>query len=275
MTDMGKPRGTAGPPWSIDLLAELHAGALDEAQSAELWPQVQADPEARAVLEALDATTADLAGLAEAPAPPMPVDVAARIDAALAAEAARAGAPAAPEASGGQQPGQPERLAPVVNLEAARRRRNRQLGWGAGLVSTAAAAVAAVAILSPSSTTGGTPMAGPDKNDSSAPPPGASEPLAVSPKQPEAAFGDVYGVQDYGGLQSRAGLEACLQAHDIPTDGTTAGIRPAKVEGKDAVLAVLTTGKLATYRIVAVSPECSADSPGELYIDKTFGRSGG
>ncbi|MGH3467716.1 MAG: hypothetical protein ACRDQF_08315, partial [Thermocrispum sp.] len=91
MTDMGKARGTAGPPWSVDLLADLHGGALDEAQAAQLWPLVQADPEAMAVLSALDATTSDLATLAGAPAPPMPVDVAARLDAALAAEAARAG----------------------------------------------------------------------------------------------------------------------------------------------------------------------------------------
>lgn len=258
MTDMGKPRGTAGPPWSVDLLADLHAGALDESHAAELWPRVQADPEALAILQALDSTTSDLAALAEAPAPPMPADVASRIDAALAQEAARS---------------RDTSLAPVVDLADARRRRNRQLGWGAGLVSTAAAAVAAVAILSPSGTTGGTPLAGEDKNTSATPPVGSvpSEPLAVTSAKPEAAFGAVQGVKDYGPLESRAGLEACLQANDIPTDGQTAGVRPAKVDGKDAVLAVLTTGKLATYRIVAVSPDCGADNPGQIYVDKRFG----
>src|SRR5438445_13335894 len=80
--------GTIGPPWSVDVLADLHAGVLDDARATELWPIVNADPEARAILDALDATQADLAALADAPAPPMPAEFAARLDAALAAEAA-------------------------------------------------------------------------------------------------------------------------------------------------------------------------------------------
>lgn len=263
MTDMGRPRGAAGPPWTIDQLAELHAGALSDAEAARLWPQVQADPEAQAVLSALDATVADLGAFAEAPVAPMPADVAARLDAALAAEAAR----------GVQPTGQPQGLAPVVDMAAARRKRNRQLGWGLGLVSAAAAAVAVVAVVSPGSSTPGTPMADPD--DSAGQPPSAGAPLAVSPEQPEAAFGEVNGVHDYGQLRSREGLDACLQAHGLPTDGNTAGIRPVTIDGKDAVLAVLTTGELATYRIIAVSPDCSADNPGNVYVDKVFGKGAG
>ncbi|MGH3518320.1 MAG: hypothetical protein ACRDQ7_13055, partial [Haloechinothrix sp.] len=76
--------GTAGPPWSVDVLADLHAGVLDDATAAHLWSQVQADPDAMAILAALDATSADLGALRDAPAPPMPAAVAARIDAALA-----------------------------------------------------------------------------------------------------------------------------------------------------------------------------------------------
>lgn len=273
MTDMGKPRGTAGPPWPVDLLADLHAGALDEAQAAELWPLVQADVEAMAVLGALDATKADLATLAAAPVAPMPADIAARLDAALAAEASRTPIQQVTPDARGHQPGQPERLAPVVDIAAARRKRNRVMGWGAGLVSTAAAAVAAVAILSPDASTTGTPMAGEDTSHDGSAAPGPS--FSVEPDRPEAAFPQLNGVQDYGPLESREGLEACLAAHEIPTTGQTAGVKPGKVEGKDAVIAVLTTGKTATYRIVAVSPECGPDNPGELYIDKTFGLGGG
>lgn len=254
MTDMGQPRGAAGPPWSVDLLAELHAGALDDAEAARLWPEVQADPEAMAVLSALDATRTDLSAFAEAPVEPMPAEVAARIDAALAQEAGR-----------GQ-------LAPVVDLAAARRKRaNRLMGWGVGLVATAAAVVAAVAVVSPGTSTPGTPLAGEGAEQPGGP---AQKPLAVSGDKPESAVNDVRGVTDYGGLKSRDGLDACLEAHDIPTDGDTAGIRPAKVDGKDAVLAVLTTGELATYRIVAVSPDCSTDNPGKVYINKIFGKGG-
>ena len=263
MTDMGQPRGAAGPQWTVDQLADLHAGVLTEAEASALWPQVQADPDAQAVLAALDATVADLGALADVPVEPMPAHVAARIDAALASEAA-----ARPSQPSGQ-------IAPVVDLAAARRRRNRQLGWGLGLVSAAAAAVAVVAVISPGSTsTSGTPLAGPDKGNT-ATQPGARPPLAVSPEEPEKSFGEISGVHDYGALGGRGGLDACLEAHNLPTDGDTAGVRPATIEGKPAVLAVLTTGELATFRIIAVSPDCSADNPGALYIDKTFGRGEG
>ena len=56
--------GTVGPPWSVDLLADLHAGVLEKRQEAEMWPLVDADPDARAIIEALEATTVDLAVLA-------------------------------------------------------------------------------------------------------------------------------------------------------------------------------------------------------------------
>src|SRR3954469_14007941 len=146
--------GTVGPPWSVDVLADLHAGVLDDARAAQLWPLVDADPEARAILDALDATQADLASLADAPAPPMPAEFAARLDAALAAEAAAAfpgeaqpgqaqpgaqGAAQAPQQAG---PGD----APVLDLAAARRRRNKRLGWPAGVLTAAAAAVVAVTV---------------------------------------------------------------------------------------------------------------------------------
>src|SRR5690242_3300296 len=109
--------GTIGPPWSVDVLADLHAGALDETRAAELWPLVNADPEARAILDALDATQADLASLADAPAPPMPAPFAARLEAALAAEAAAR----FPEQTQPQQPHQRQAgpapgNAPVVDL---------------------------------------------------------------------------------------------------------------------------------------------------------------
>ena len=233
-----------------------------------------------AVLAALDRTQEALADLAQAPAPPMPAEVAARIDAALAAEAARAGqSQQALSSQQAEQQGstatdaveQPhaeqERLAPVVDLAAARRRRSRVMGWSAGLL-TAAAAVAAIALISPGTTTTGSPMAG-GSPDTGAP---SNQGVVVDPGNPAAAFGDIQGVQDYGPLGSREQLEACLKANDIPVTGQPIGVKPGKVDGQDAVLVVLTTGELARYRIVAVSPDCSGSNPGEVYLDKEFGR---
>src|SRR5262245_53403398 len=124
--------GQLGPPWSVDVLADLHAGALDSESSARLWPRVNADPEARAVIEALDTVKVELGQLGAAPAPPMPAHLAARLDAALAAQASRAGA----------RPPGPPGIAPVVDLGEARRRRNRRLAWGTGVLTVAAATVA-------------------------------------------------------------------------------------------------------------------------------------
>src|SRR5262249_2163813 len=143
MTDSVRSGGPAGPPWSVDLLADLHAGALDSDLSARLWPQVNADPEARAVIEALDTVKVELGQLGHAQVEPMPAHFAARLDAALAAEAQRRAAPQ-------RAPVAPP-VAPVVDLAAARRRRNRTLAWGAGVLATAAAAVAVVVAVFPGS----------------------------------------------------------------------------------------------------------------------------
>ncbi len=55
------------PPYSAELLADLHAGALDEELAARLWPRVRRDPEAVAYLARLDATQARLSALRDAP----------------------------------------------------------------------------------------------------------------------------------------------------------------------------------------------------------------
>jgi hypothetical protein len=246
MTDESRGIEAAGPPWSVDLLADLHAGVLDEREAAELWPRVQADPEARTIIEALEATTADLASLATAPAPPMPADVAARIDAALAQEA---------------RPG----VAPVVDLAAARRKRNQRIGWISGVVAVAAAAVAAIAIAVPgTSDTTGTPVAAPPRSGQAGGPA-----LAVRSDQPQAAVGQLStGVKDYGPLGSAQRLSTCLQAAGFAPAASPIGVRPGTLDGQPAVLVLLTTGKLAEFRLVALSPDCG---PKPL-LDQVIGR---
>ncbi|KAA9166693.1 hypothetical protein FPZ12_000265 [Amycolatopsis acidicola] len=251
MTDESRGIEAAGPPWSVDLLADLHAGVLDEAASAELWPRVQADPEARAIIEALEATTADLASLGTSPAPPMPADVAARIDAALAEEAKQA----AP-------------VAPVVSIDAARRRRNRRIGWISGVVAVAAAAVAAVAIAVPGSqdTTGSPVAIAPTSSPEQS---GSSPGLAVRSDQPQAAVGKLStGVKDYGPLGDAQGLSRCLQAAGFTGAADPIGVQQGTIDGKPAVLVLLTTGRLAEFRLVALSPECGSTP----LLDKVVGK---
>ncbi|ADJ51040.1 hypothetical protein AMES_9213 [Amycolatopsis mediterranei S699] len=258
--------GTIGPPWSVDVLADLHAGVLDDTRAAELWPLVNADPEARAILDALDATQADLASLAEAPAPRMPAEFAARLDAALAAEAAAAfpgrtspGPRGVTQAPGPAGPGN----APVVDLAAARRRRNKRLGWAAGVLTAAAAAVVAVTIAIPdSSQQTGTPnVAAPAPTGPSVGSDGAGA---------QALVGKAIGVRDFGPLQNEDRLDACIAAAGLDPKVRPEGIRPVNVGGKAGVMIILTTGKLAQFRLVAFGADCGPGNPAVLF-DKVVG----
>ncbi|MEV4600299.1 hypothetical protein AB0K15_23215 [Amycolatopsis sp. NPDC049253] len=256
--------GTVGPPWSVDVLADLHAGVLDEHEAARLWPRVQADPEARAIIEALEATTADLAALADEPAPPMPAEFAARIDQALAAEAASRQAASFPAAGSAPVPASPEPgVAPVVDLAAARRRRNKRLGWGAGILTAAAAAIVAIAVTVPGTTQEtGTGVAAPA-------PAGPS--VGGDGSGAEALLGGAMGVRDFGPLQDEQHLDACVGAAGLDPDVRPEGIRPVTVDGKPGVLVIYTTGQLAQFRLVAFGADCGPGHANVLF-DKVVGK---
>ncbi|KAA2251351.1 hypothetical protein F0L68_37580 [Solihabitans fulvus] len=257
------------PPWSVDLLADLHAGVLDAATEATLWPRVEADPDAVAVLAALDATIADLTDL-----PPlrMPDHVAARIDAALAAEAnGRAAVPTQsasdrgrpiPFGAGPTGTAPPRQAdAPVVDLAEARRRRNRRVGWGAGVLVAAAAAVGVVMVTLPgvNSPTTGTPNAQsqtPSGGQTSAQPP-----LAVQGGNLGAAVPKIMQNLDYGSLGTADRLAGCLRGGGI-ANTKPIGAGPITLDGRPALMAVLPSGKLGEFRVVVVDPAtCGPDNP--------------
>ncbi|HEX2130429.1 MAG TPA: hypothetical protein VHH15_02635 [Actinophytocola sp.] len=256
MTD--NARGPLGPPWSVDLLADLHAGALDEAESARLWPQVNADPEARAVLDALDSVKVDLGQLGQAPVAPMPAEFAARLDQALAAEARAMGpvatAPPPPRPVAPAPPPQAPPSAPVVDLAAARKRRNRIAAWGTGVL-TAAAAAAAIAFVAIPDTTDGT--AAPGDTEQTEQPGGAADepPLALSRGNLSPAIDQLSGENDYGALEDAAGLRECLDSHGIQAEGDTVGVRPVTLDGEEGVAALLGAG-LGRFQLVIVNPAC-------------------
>ncbi|GAA4856943.1 hypothetical protein GCM10025787_46520 [Saccharopolyspora rosea] len=250
-----------GPPWSLDLLADLHAGVLDQETAEELRVQVAEDPEAQEVLAALDATSSELAGL-----PPLtiPDDVSARIDAALENEV-RAWA----EQQRSEQP-EPQREAQVVDFAAAKRRR-RRFAWGTGLVGVAAAAVAGIVF----SVLPGTP-AGPS-NQAQQPnatvTPGTSAPLALQGERVTLTgeqFSQVIGKHEYSGaLSDPQQLVGCLQANGV-SGGRPLGARQITLNGKPAQLLVLTNGKIGQFRLLAVGPDCGPGNPATL-SDSSYG----
>jgi hypothetical protein len=258
MTDEARSGGPPGPPWSVDVLADLHAGALSPEQSAHLWPAVNADPASRAVIEALDLVKVDLGNLGAAPAEPMPAHFAARLDAAIAVEASRMAAPVPVP-----QPRQP--IAPVIDLGAARKRRNRMLAWGAGVLTAAAAAVAVVVAVSPGSNTTPGSAVGDGSNNA------GNGPLAIQRDNVSAAIGKVTNQKDYGPLKDQQHLDECLRANDIdPAKEQTAGVRQVTIDGKSGVMALLVPGN-NTFRVVVVEPTCGPGDPG-LIVNTTIPR---
>jgi hypothetical protein len=237
-----------GPPLSVDLLADLHAGALDDAAQTDLATRVAADPEACAVLDALERTRTQLAAL---PPLTMPEDVAARIDAALSVEA---------DAAARTPP-----HAPVTDLTAARGRRNRRLGWAAGLL--AAAAAAGIAVLAvphgPGPSTAPPPQA-------AGTPTGTGGPLALTSAELGRSVSAVIGTADYGPLRDQQRLTACLATSNVPNAGRPLGVRQVVLDGQRRVLAILPAGKLGTYRLLVIDPSCGPGHPGVL-SDTTVG----
>jgi hypothetical protein len=261
MTDMTRGTGAApGPPWSVDVLADLHAGALDARQSAALWAQVNRDPEAQAVLAALDSVKRDLDAFGDAPVEPMPAHFAAKLDAALAAEAGR-GRPAQDSAT-------TQKMAPVVDMAEARRKRTKRMGWAAGILTAAAAAVAVTVVALPGGNeTDGTPQAEGPKTSQTAPG-GATvdePPLALEGSNPPPV-NDVLGHKDYGALDNEEGLKTCLADQGIDKPEVM-GAREVTLKDSDGVAALLAKGvDNHRFRLVVVDPGCT-----KIMSDSSFG----
>src|SRR5437899_1937674 len=143
MTEIERLSMPPGPPWSDEVLADLHAGVFAESVANQLWPLVRNDSEARAVLAALDATQQDLAHL---PVIPMPKQVVDRIDAALAELTNPAAQPmpfaehSASRTTRRARRSVPSRPSSMADTGQARRQRQRRMmGWGVGVLTAAAA----------------------------------------------------------------------------------------------------------------------------------------
>ncbi|MGW0250164.1 hypothetical protein ACWDYH_26425 [Nocardia goodfellowii] len=176
-------RSDPQPPFSPELLADLHADNLPPEDSAKLWPVVDQDPAARRYLNSLDEVNAALRALAgsdRAPEP-MPAEVAARLasfvdeleDSAETTDPEgsvhRLPATARPKSGTASESGaapehyiaEPERPDAPISLDERRGRRLRWLAAAAAAVVLLAGAGFAVQLLRNASNTPGVPIAQP------------------------------------------------------------------------------------------------------------------
>ncbi|MGH3946795.1 MAG: hypothetical protein ACRDSI_17395 [Pseudonocardiaceae bacterium] len=254
------------PEWSLELLADLHADALTGRVAARLRPRVAPDPQARAVLAALDATVADLAALPTRCPTRMPDAVAQRLDAALAVEALAVEIPGADRHPSPRpapaRPQPPHRRAgprePEIMLAARRRLRARWIG--AGVLAAAVAGVAMSGVMT-GVMTGEAPRAGDALGAAVVSPPA---PLALSGGDISDALNYALEGRDYGPLSRPEALRRCLDANDVPVRDKPLGAREVTLDGRRGVILVLPTTQVAQVRLLVVGSDCGPGNPARM-----------
>lgn len=234
--DDGAWRALLDPPYPLDLVADLHAGVLEPELAEALWPRAAADPDAAEILAALDATVGQLATTGAPDVGPVPAGLAARIDAALAAEPAG-----------------------VADLAAARARRTssrRRLATAvAGLSAAAVAGAVALGVSLDSEQVTGTPQALTTTTTSA-----AVAPLDLGSGTPGQQALRAVGKQDLGPLAADDVLTGCLVANGLLATTPVLGSAEVVLNSQTGVLLLLPAGQAGVFTALVVGPDCAADN---------------
>ncbi|MFC0454353.1 hypothetical protein [Rhodococcus jostii] len=227
------------PPYSEDLLADLHAGVLPESVSDRLWPLVRNDPQAMAVIDALDRVTDQLGALGRdhSVTTPIPDDVADRIQRSLAAERA---------------------ASTVVPLAG----RRKWAAVAAGTFAAAAAVVVTVAVVTPGSRSPEQPpVALPGSETSSTPPV-----LDLGSDPDSGRLLTLIGSRQLGPLENPAVLAECLRANGIEPSRALLGSGEVRLDGEPGVLLLVAGPRPPQITAMVVGRECSAGDPATLDV---------
>ncbi|MBW0013222.1 hypothetical protein [Mycobacterium sp.] len=230
----------AGAPLTVELLADLQAGLLDDDLAARVRQQVRADPSTREVLLALHQVRCELAAAADpASAPEVPTQVTARISDALRASGGR---PAGPDAAHLARPqARPAKVAAAV------------VGLGAAI---GAIAVGTAALTTTSERAPSAPATAQHITRS-------TPPMTIPLSQAEI-LGLLNQRPDFGPLADQAHRASCLNGLGYPASTQVLGARPIEINARPGVLLVLpadTPGRLAAF---AVATNCNAADTGML-----------
>lgn len=220
------------PPLTVELLADLQAGLLDDDTAAALRRRIRTDPQAAATLQALHQVRHDVAAVGDQPAPEAPAETVDGVAAALrSARAAHAARPAVP----------PARVVAGI------------LG---GCALAAAIGVGTMALLDdPASES----SVGATINRVT-----VSTPAPVIPLSDAQIVALLNRPPDFGALGNPAQRASCLSGLGYPAAAEILGAQPIEVNARPGVLLVLPGDTPATVTAYAVAQNCSAADTGLL-----------
>lgn len=226
------------PPLTVERLADLQAGLLDDEAAARIRRQVRADPEAEGVLRALNQVRRDVAAVGADPtsAPEVPAHVTERIAAALTSAEPPSAKPPAHSARPSVRPARV--VAAVAGFAAVL----AAIGFGTAALLNAPGPTPSAPVTAEHITVSTPPMAIPLSRD---------EIVGLLRRTP-----------DYGPLSDPSRRASCLSGLGYPASTQVLGARPIDINARPGVLLVVagdTPDKLAVY---AVALNCSAADTG-------------
>jgi hypothetical protein len=244
--------GSAGadPPLTVEVLADLQAGLLDDDAAARVRRQIRADPEAGWLLRALNQVRRDVAGVGADPTagPDPPPEVIARISAVL-----RSADPPSGGSGGGAHLARPHiRAASVI------------AGVAGILAVVAAIAVGTFALVKAPAPTPSAPATAEHITVSAAPmviPLSQAQMLALLDQKPD--FGPPQGPLS-SPLKDPSRLASCLSALGYSASTQLLGARPININARPGVLLVLPGDTPNNLAVFAVALSCSAADTGLL-----------
>jgi hypothetical protein len=225
------------PPLTVELLADLQAGLLDDDAAARVRKRVRDDPEAEHILRALNRARRDVAALADDPtsAPDVPPEVTARITTALRS----AGKP--PAGHSARPHIRPARVF---------------AGVAGGVAVLAAVALGTAALINAPEPAPSTPATAEHITVS-------TPPMAIPLSQAEI-LGLLHQTPDYGPLTDPARRASCLSGLGYPASTQVLGGRPVEINARPGVLLVLPGDTPDNLAVFAVALNCSAADTGLL-----------
>jgi len=233
----------ADAPLTVDALADLQAGLLDDDTAARMRQQVRADPDARQKMDALNRVRRDIANLGTdaASAPDVAPEVVDGIAATLRTERQE----------------QPRRGA-AHTIRPGRLPRSARLA--VALAGLAAAAVAAwlgtAALISTPTPTASRPTTAEHIT--------VSRPPMMIPLSDQQILALLDAKPDFGPLADPQHRTSCLAGLGYPANAPVLGGRPVQIAGRPAVVLVFPGDTPGTITALAVAPTCSSADTGLL-----------